>query len=184
MQPYPDERVWAEGLAHYLNGFGSGPNPQIRRFVESWLGGAPAQNLRREFNALAKRWPVRLRLGTIPKPVALQRVDSRVSKGDPVSYPVEPDGGTVCLERATLGPIHADALFWLWLLIPEPDPRLRRCPECGTYFVDNTRNRSKVRCGSRCTSRMTSRAHRAEGKEREWRRRRRVTVNRRISPRT
>lgn len=65
----------------------------------------------------------------------------------------------------------------VWLLLSEPEVcrRIRLCPECATFFLDATQNRSKRRCSRRCTSRVTSRDHRAAGKERERRQQIRVT---------
>lgn len=65
----------------------------------------------------------------------------------------------------------------VWLLLSEPEicKRIRQCPECDTFFLDATRNRSKRHCSTRCTSRATSRDYRAAGKERDGRRKARVT---------
>jgi hypothetical protein len=50
----------------------------------------------------------------------------------------------------------------LWHLLRSDQPtRLRRCPECHTYFFDRTRNASQRYCTGRCTSRATSRGYRA-----------------------
>jgi hypothetical protein len=69
--------------------------------------------------------------------------------------------------------------YALWKLLTSGDlSRFGKCPECGTYFFDVTRNTSKVYCTSQCTSRVMSRDYRTAGKEREARRIRRVTTKR------
>lgn len=41
--------------------------------------------------------------------------------------------------------------FALWTLFTTPLVyRLRQCPECETFFIDMTRNRSGIYCGSEC----------------------------------
>lgn len=72
---------------------------------------------------------------------------------------------------------------WLFLSEPEICKRIRQCPECDAFFLDATRNRSKRRCSVSCTSRATSRDYRAAGKERDGRRKARVTSLARKSPR-
>ena len=46
------------------------------------------------------------------------------------------------------------------LLRRAPD-RLKRCEECGTFFLDATRSRTQRWCGERCGDRARVRAHRA-----------------------
>ena len=76
----------------------------------------------------------------------------------------------------------ANVAVALWKLLTSHEPtRLRRCPECQTYFFDRTRNRKKQYCSPRCTSRATSRDYRRAGKERAKRAAHRVTTNRKNS---
>jgi predicted RNA-binding Zn ribbon-like protein len=63
---------------------------------------------------------------------------------------------------------------WLTLSEFEACNRLRECPECHAIFLNPTRNRSKRYCQARFASRMTSRDFRAAGKEREYRRKKRM----------
>jgi hypothetical protein len=42
--------------------------------------------------------------------------------------------------------------------------RLKRCPECRTWFLDDTRNAKKIRCSKRCTNKWWSRKWRKETK--------------------
>jgi len=46
------------------------------------------------------------------------------------------------------------------LLRRAPD-RLRRCEECGRFFLDSTRSRTQRWCATRCGDRVRVRAHRA-----------------------
>jgi predicted RNA-binding Zn ribbon-like protein len=46
------------------------------------------------------------------------------------------------------------------LLRRAPD-RLKRCEECGRFFLDGTRSRTRRWCGERCGDRARVRAHRA-----------------------
>jgi hypothetical protein len=40
--------------------------------------------------------------------------------------------------------------------------RLKRCPRCGKWFPDKTKNRSKKRCSAKCTARWWNRSRRRE----------------------
>ena len=154
--------LWAEALAHYLNGFGSAPDREIRSLVEKFLAGAPVREFRQHFNTVARRYPLRLRMGLLPAEVvraAEQTRKSRAQTGPRIQYREPEVKEDVVLEPGTGGPGHADALHWLWLLVAEPDQRLRRCPICGTYFVA-VRPRGQRFCGTPCKNRYWSRQRR------------------------
>jgi predicted RNA-binding Zn ribbon-like protein len=50
------------------------------------------------------------------------------------------------------------------LLRRAPD-RLKRCEECGRFFLDSTRSRTRRWCGPRCGDRARVRAHRARASQ-------------------
>jgi len=53
--------------------------------------------------------------------------------------------------------------------------RIKRCPQCGNWFVDNSKNKSKERCSKSCTNRWWSRDRRKQeghGKGKKRRKRR------------
>lgn len=51
--------------------------------------------------------------------------------------------------------------YLLWRVLTSEDAdRVRRCPQCGRYFFDGTRNQSQRRCSPRCTNRFWNRARR------------------------
>ncbi len=59
------------------------------------------------------------------------------------------------------GPILSPLLcLWTILLDARLRLRFRRCPQCGFYFVDATRNRSALRCSKGCTARFWTRPRR------------------------
>jgi len=59
-------------------------------------------------------------------------------------------GGHAVLQRSATPQGVWVALLADFLINPQRD-RLRRCPVCGRWFVDATRNRSARRCSRKCT---------------------------------
>jgi uncharacterized CHY-type Zn-finger protein len=62
---------------------------------------------------------------------------------------VTPDGGVLCA-------------LWQFYFHGEGYKRLKRCPQCRKWFVDDTRNLGKVRCSQKCTNRWWARGFRNE----------------------
>lgn len=69
-----------------------------------------------------------------------------------------PFGALIGHKDASLGLAEQRLLWRLWeVLYHGLDlARLKRCPVCNRWFVDRTKNGSKVRCTARCTSRSWS----------------------------
>lgn len=152
--------VGRQGLVdhgHYLAALlndDSTSSRDARRAVEAVLGTSPSGQLSaegvRRFNAAvirAKLYPalVYVRLA--------ERIFAALNDPDP--------------QRAGSG------LTALWLLAEDHGlERLKRCEQCGQWFIDLTRNGSKLRCTARCTWRTWNRSRRrAAGHHRHARRR-------------
>jgi hypothetical protein len=55
----------------------------------------------------------------------------------------------------------------LWVVLPGPSRgRLKRCPQCMKWFVDESRNRSMSRCSQECTNKYWNRARRRDANHR------------------
>jgi hypothetical protein len=71
-------------------------------------------------------------------------------------------------------------LLWLDFFRGRGWERLKRCPQCGKWFVDGSRNRNKNRCSMDCTWKWWSRSKRKEAGH--GRKRKKTAVKKRISP--
>jgi len=134
-----------ESLAGDLNRHAQGRGSEIGRKVESivagWLFGDTASKLRAcgEFTAWAKE---------ASPPLAVY--------WDPKWKDPSPQIGGVVMAG------DEPSIWMLWhFFFNEPGrDRLKQCPECSVWFVDNTKGRVKVRCSRKCTNRMWSRERR------------------------
>lgn len=92
------------------------------------------------FNAIAKQYPIPL----------------KIFKGEGEKE-IYPDHQPIIRE------VHL-ALWYLWRFFFRDRgwERLKRCPKCLRWFVDNTRNKKKLRCSSHCTWQWWSRDRRKE----------------------
>lgn len=124
-------------LVSFLNGRGEGP-ALVRRLAEKVASGQMLDAAQLgELNALLGRTPVTARL-----------VD-----GGEGRYALEMHAVTEDPERELAGQFAS-------LLRRAPD-RLKRCEECGRYFLDSTRSRTQRWCTAQCGDRARVRAHRA-----------------------
>jgi predicted RNA-binding Zn ribbon-like protein len=126
-----------DALISFLNGSGAGPS-LVARLAETVAAGRilDAAQLS-ELNELLGRTPVTARL-----------VD-----GGEGRYALEMHPLTEDPERELAGQFAS-------LLRRAPD-RLKRCQECGRYFLDSTRSRTQRWCTAQCGDRARVRAHRA-----------------------
>lgn len=63
-----------------------------------------------------------------------------------------------------------DVAFLLWELFRGPAwARLKRCPRCGRWFADETKNRTQRWCSEDCHNRAWTRARRREAKHAQYR---------------
>ena len=124
-------------LVAFLNGDGDGPDV-LRRLAASVAAGRMlTREELRELNALLERTPVVARL-----------VDGGEGRYALDMQPVADDP-----DRELAGSFAS-------LLRRAPD-RLKCCDECGNFFLDSTRSRTRRWCGERCGDRARVRAHRA-----------------------
>ena len=126
-----------EALVSFLNGSGEGPS-LVRRLAETVASGRMLDEAQLgELNGLLGRTPVTARL-------------------------VDGGEGRYALEmRAVIDdPDRELAGSFASLLRRAPD-RLKRCEECGRYFLDSTRSRTQRWCTPQCGDRVRVRAHRA-----------------------
>jgi predicted RNA-binding Zn ribbon-like protein len=130
-----------EGLVAALNGEASAPE-LLRRLARTVAAGRmldPAEL--EELNAVLARTPVEMRL--VDGGEGRYALDMRVLADDPAER----------AERSLAGAFAS-------LLRRAPD-RLKRCEECGRFFLDSTRSRTQRWCSGRCGDRARVRAHRA-----------------------
>ncbi len=99
----------------------------------------------RLFNALADEAPLHYVLGWRPK--------------DAGQFIITIGGGAVSVRSSTPRAVWV-TLLADFLINPQRD-RLRRCPVCKQWYVDQTRNRSALRCSRKCTI-TWSNAHRSQ----------------------
>ena len=126
-----------DALISFLNGSGAGPS-LVRRLAETVAAGRMLSGAQlSELNGLLGRTPVTARL-----------VD-----GGEGRYALE-------LRAVADDPDRELAGSFASLLRRAPD-RLKRCEECGTYFLDSTRSRTQRWCTAQCGDRARVRAHRA-----------------------
>ena len=124
-------------LVAFLNGDGEGP-AVVRRLAETVADGRMLDEQQlAELNELLGRTPVTARL-----------VD-----GGEGRYALEMRAVRVDPDRELAGSFAS-------LLRRAPD-RLKRCEECGRYFLDSTRSRTQRWCTPQCGDRARVRAHRA-----------------------
>jgi predicted RNA-binding Zn ribbon-like protein len=132
---------WDAALLAVLNGERPGP-PLVRRLAEAVAAGrmltAPELD---ELNAMLARTPVEVRL-----------VDGGEGRYALDMRPLAVDEDE--LETRELAGSFAS------LLRRAPD-RLKRCEECGRFFLDSTRSRTQRWCTPQCGDRARVRAHRA-----------------------
>jgi predicted RNA-binding Zn ribbon-like protein len=126
-----------DALVSFLNGSGEGP-PLVRRLAETVAAGRilSAAQLG-ELNGLLGRTPVTARL--VDGGEGRYALEMRAVVDDP--------------DRELAGSFAS-------LLRRAPD-RLKRCEECGRYFLDSTRSRTQRWCTPQCGDRVRVRAHRA-----------------------
>lgn len=65
---------------------------------------------------------------------------------------------------------HVVALLRDFFTSPARD-RLRKCPVCGRWFVDHTKNKARVRCSAGCTAKWWNRARRRAARHSQYARR-------------
>jgi predicted RNA-binding Zn ribbon-like protein len=124
-------------LVAFLNGDGEGP-AVVRRLADTVATGRMLDEQQlAELNELLRRTPVTARL-----------VD-----GGQGRYALE-------LRAVVADPDRELAGSFASLLRRAPD-RLKRCEECGRYFLDSTRSRTQRWCTPQCGDRARVRAHRA-----------------------
>jgi len=61
---------------------------------------------------------------------------------------------------------HAVWFLWRFFFQHRGWERLKRCPQCHRWFVDETRNKKKERCSAKCTNQHWSRERRKIAKHR------------------
>ena len=62
------------------------------------------------------------------------------------------------VRTAEPGRVHAEMVRYLWYWLRDSQyRRLKRCPQCETWFVDVTRPGNSQRCGDACTWRWNNR---------------------------
>jgi hypothetical protein len=113
-----------------------------------------------KFRRLGARHPAQLDLINVTQ-LGLQDGPEREKVGRPlVAVPLD----MVTIQSPGADPCGAAvAQIWRLMGLPERD-RLKRCPTCGTWFVDPTRPKRKISCGPRChEARWNRRARRAAG---------------------
>ena len=126
-----------DSLVSFLNGSGEGP-PLVRRLAATVAAGRMLDEAQlTELNVLLERTAVTARL-----------VD-----GGEGRYALEMHAVADDPDRELAGSFAS-------LLRRAPD-RLKRCEECGRYFLDSTRSRTQRWCTARCGDRARVRAHRA-----------------------
>ena len=126
-----------DALVSFLNGSGEGP-PLVRRLAATVAAGRMLDEAQlTELNVLLERTAVTARL-----------VD-----GGEGRYALEMHAVADDPDRELAGSFAS-------LLRRAPD-RLKRCEECGRYFLDSTRSRTQRWCTARCGDRARVRAHRA-----------------------
>jgi predicted RNA-binding Zn ribbon-like protein len=126
-----------DALVSFLNGSGEGP-ALVRRLAKTVAAGRMLDETQlAELNVLLGRTPVTARL-----------VD-----GGQRRYALE-------LHAVVDDPDRELAGSFASLLRRAPD-RLKRCEECGRYFLDSTRSRTQRWCAPQCGDRARVRAHRA-----------------------
>lgn len=81
---------------------------------------------------------------------------NRMAKENPISLHVKPVRSPKnMIEFKTDGPTTMGqfAVYSLWLYFFREGgwERLKRCPQCGRWFVDSSRNKNKKRCSPECT---------------------------------
>jgi len=102
----------------------------------------------------------------IPLPQLAIRFFNQWAKENPVRLVLR-IGETGRIEAGHQSETEAEgALCALWQFYFQGDAwkRLKRCPECRIWFVDETRNAKKTRCTRRCTNKWWSRKWRKETK--------------------
>ena len=126
-----------EALVSFLNGSGEGPS-LVRRLAETVASGRMLDEAQLgELNGLLGRTPVTARL--VDGGEGRYALEMRAVVDDP--------------DRELAGSFAS-------LLRRAPD-RLKRCEECGRYFLDSTRSRTQRWCAPQCGDRARVRAHRA-----------------------
>ena len=126
-----------EALVSFLNGSGEGPS-LVRRLAETVASGRTLDEAQLgELNGLLGRTPVTARL--VDGGEGRYALEMRAVVDDP--------------DRELAGSFAS-------LLRRAPD-RLKRCEECGRYFLDSTRSRTRRWCTPQCGDRARVRAHRA-----------------------
>jgi predicted RNA-binding Zn ribbon-like protein len=126
-----------DALVSFLNGSGEGP-PLVRRLAETVAAGRMLDEAQlAELNVLLGRTPVTARL--VDGGEGRYALEMRAVVDDP--------------DRELAGSFAS-------LLRRAPD-RLKRCEECGRYFLDSTRSRTQRWCTPQCGDRVRVRAHRA-----------------------
>jgi predicted RNA-binding Zn ribbon-like protein len=124
-------------LVAFLNGETEGPE-LLRRLAATVADGRMLSSAELdELNALIGRTPVTVRL--VDGGEGRYALDMRPVAEDP--------------ERELAGSFAS-------LLRRAPD-RLKRCEECGRFFLDSTRSRTRRWCSPQCGDRARVRAHRA-----------------------
>ena len=61
--------------------------------------------------------------------------------------------------------------LWAHLFINTERDRLKKCPQCLTWFVDRTRNTKKERCSAACTDQWWNRSRRRAARHAQYERR-------------
>jgi len=124
-------------LVSFLNGDGEGP-ALVRRLGETVAAGQVLDGPQlAELNELLGRTPV----------------NAQLLDGGEGRYVLE-------LRAVVDDPDRELAGSFASLLRRAPD-RLKRCEECGRYFLDSTRSRTQRWCTPQCGDRVRVRAHRA-----------------------
>jgi predicted RNA-binding Zn ribbon-like protein len=124
-------------LVAVLNGDDEGP-PLLRRLADTVAAGRMLDAAQlAELNELLARTPVTARL--VDGGEGRYAIDMRAVADDP--------------ERELAGSFAS-------LLRRAPD-RLKRCEECGRFFLDSTRSRTQRWCTPQCGDRARVRSHRA-----------------------
>ena len=132
-----DARGMVEIHRMYRTSFGEGPS-LVRRLAETVAAGRMLDAAQlEELNGLLGRTPV----------------TARLLDGGTGRYALELRAVTDDANRELAGSFASH-------LRRAPD-RLKRCEECGTYFLDSTRSRTQRWCTAQCGDRARVRAHRA-----------------------
>lgn len=130
---------------------------KVERIISGWLSGEKGAKQRAcdEFNEWAAKTPVTLFAGWMGGKEVVTQIGPGILAGDAV-------------------PVW---MLWHFFFGQSERHRLKRCPECQTWFADKTRNGSMIRCSTPCTNkwwtieRRRKAGHKVPGSTRQPKRR-------------